>query len=239
MPRSIEVVSHCWNYSRLLALQLSGFATAPPERHELTATVFYCDEDRDTVGVLDFFLSLQVERVRWRFLPLERRYLLRRAIGRNNAALSTAADVLVFTDCDYVYLDGAVDAIGDAVLSAGRPVLAYIRGHQASESHEAGDAVIESVAGPGIAKLDTSMFSESRLARAIGGSQIVAGDWARAHGYIPRHARYHRPASEWKRTFEDAVFRRASGLPSLPIDCQSVYRVRHSKRGRFDIGVKL
>lgn len=239
--RRIEIVSHCWNYSRLLAFQLSGFVLHPPRDFELVATVFHSPDDSDTAATLAFFAGIGVQGVRWNFLPLDQGNLMRRAIGRNLAAKATEADVLAFTDCDYVYMGGSIDRIGDAILSgtaSGEP-LGYVQDHLASTSHADGDAEIERVSAPAVVEVNRSRFSPSRLSRAIGGSQIVTGQWARAHGYLPDSRRFQRPAGEWKRTYEDAAFRRANGLRSVPIDCDSVYRIRHSKRGRVDIGVKL
>jgi hypothetical protein len=170
---------------------------------------------------------------------LDRRALMRRAIGRNLACKSTRADVVILTDCDYVYRAGAIDDIAAAMLTAPDPVMGYVRHHRASLTHEDGDAEIAACLTPSLVEVDETRYGESRLRTAIGGSQIVTGEWARAHGYLPDSKRWQREADKWQRTFEDKVFRRASGLELLPIDCPSVYRIRHSQRGRFDVGVKL
>lgn len=236
----VEVVSHCWNYRRLLTYQLSGFVLYPPTQSSLVVTVFHCDEDRDTVATLDYFLSHAIENVRWQFLPMQRRLLLRRAIGRNRACKSTLADVVLMTDCDYVFRGDAIDTIASSMLTADSPRLGYVREHIASKSHDDGDAEIARVVSPGTYDVDPWRYEPSRLRTAIGGAQIVLGDWARANGYLPDSRRFQRPASEWKRTFEDVAFRKSCGLDTLPINCSSsVYRIRHSKRGRHDIGVKL
>lgn len=246
MP-TVEVVSHCWNYSRLLTFQLSAFALHPPVKHDVKATVFYSPDDVDTARVLNFFDGLPIPRVTWNFRPLETPKLLRRAIGRNSAALQSTADVVLFTDCDYIYREGSLDQIVDAMRS-GENVdkrIGYVRRHHASISHEFGDAEIaEVVAVRSVHAVDVNLerYELSKLNRPIGGSQIVSGDFARAHGYLPLSRKFQRPAREWKRTFEDRAYRgycNSLGLEDFPIDCLPVYRIRHSKRGRFDIGVKL
>lgn len=234
-----EIVSHCWQYSRLLTYQLSGFVLHPPANCNLTVTVFHAAEDDDTRRTLDFFAALSPPRVTWNFLAIERPRLMRRAIGRNLACKATAADWVLMTDCDYVFGAGAIDLIVDGLRFAGQSVLGHVREHSASTSQADGDAEIERVTGPDVVGVDPSRYSPSRLARAIGGSQFVPGDWARVRGYLPNSRRFQRPAGEWQRTFEDTSFRRTCGLPQFAIDCPAMYRIRHSQRGRFQRGVKL
>lgn len=253
MP-TIEVVSHCWNYSRLLTFQLSAFALYPPTRNKLTATVFYSLDDADTVRVIQFFDGMPIPNVTWNFRPLETPRLLRRAIGRNSAALQSTADVVMFTDCDYIYREFALDRITEAMIgpeSSGdiEPAkrLGFVRRHHASISHESGDAEIESINTTlrtcHAVDVCLDRYETSKLNRPIGGSQIVTGDFARRHGYLPESRRFQRPAGKWERTFDDRAYRgychEIGGLQDFPIDCLQVYRIRHSKRGRFDRGVKL
>ena len=237
---TVEVVTHCWNYSRLLTYQLSGFVRHAPERHDLVVSVYHNPDDAATCRVIEYVQSVNhSSHVKIVPAPLVRRKLFRRAIGRNLACKATRADVVILTDCDYVYRAGAIDDIAAAMLTAPGPVLGYVHHHRASLTHEDGDAEIAACLTPSLIDVDETRYGESRLRTAIGGSQIVTGEWARAHGYLPDSKRWQREADTWQRTFEDKVFRRASGLELLPIDCPSVYRIRHSQRGRFDVGVKL
>ena len=246
MP-TIEVVSHCWNYSRLLTHQLSAFALYPPTKCDVTATVFYSPDDADTVRVIKFFDGMPIPKVTWNFRPLETPKLLRRAIGRNMAALWSNADIVMFTDCDYIYREGALDTIVEAMQGGENTDkrIGYVRRHRASISHELGDAEIAEVnVHDRMHAYDVVLdrYEPSKLTRPIGGSQIVFGNFARVHGYLPHSRRFQRPAGEWKRTFEDRAYRgycNGLGMDDFPIDCPAVYRIRHSKRGRFDVGVKL
>ena len=237
---TVEVVTHCWNYSRLLTYQLSGFLLHPPANVNLRVSVCLCLADVPTCEALrELRLASQAANVEIVPIILDRTQLMRRAIGRNLACKATRADVVILTDCDYVYRAGAIDDIAAAMLTAPDPVMGYVRNHMASLTHDDGDAEISACVSPSMLDVDETRYGESRLRTAIGGSQIVTGEWARAHGYLPDSKRWQRGADKWQRTFEDKVFRRASGLELLPIDCPSVYRIRHSKRGRFDVGVKL
>lgn len=246
----VEVVAHCWNYFRLLTYHLSAFVLAPPKRCHLISTIFYSTEDDDTAHVLLAFskikADLQTPNVIWNFRPIQTSRLLRRAIGRNIAAKESMADIVIFTDCDYLYRDRALDEIVDSMLggAGAERKLGYVRQHAASTDHAAGDAEIQAIQDrePGVVDIDPFRYSPSRLSRPIGGSQIVTGEFARTHGYLPFSRRFQRPSAKWERTFEDRSFRGYCldvGLTDFPIDCPTVYRIRHSKRGRFDRGVKL
>ncbi len=236
----VEVVTHCWNYSRLLTYQLAGFVRYAPESCYLRVSIYHCADDAPTQKVIRYMRDVN-HSSRVEFVPREscKRSLMRRAIGRNDAATLTAADVVIFTDCDYVYRNGAIDTIAAAMLATNGPRLGYVREHAANISHADGDAEIARCIQPMLVDVDPWRYEPSRLRTAIGGSQIVLGDWARAHGYLPNSRRFQRGADRWQRTYEDKAFRAASGLELLPIDCPTVYRIRHSKRGRFDAGVKL
>lgn len=111
-----EIVSHCWRYYRLLTYQLSSLVLYPPSQMQVTMTVFAAEEDEGTNRVMDFFQQRGLPETltirRW-YLPAGQ--LMLRIIGRNLAALTTEADWIWFTDCDYVFGDGALDAFPKAV----------------------------------------------------------------------------------------------------------------------------
>ena len=52
---SVEIVSHCWRYSHLLAYQLSSLLNHPPQHVDVVMTVFYSEEDEATTQLLAFF----------------------------------------------------------------------------------------------------------------------------------------------------------------------------------------
>ena len=88
----IEIVSHCWNYSHMLVRQLSSLVLFPPTRAAVTMTVFYSEEDKDTVRLLETFAGREVAGVTWNWNALPKEQLFRRSIGRNMAAQQTEAD---------------------------------------------------------------------------------------------------------------------------------------------------
>jgi hypothetical protein len=231
-----------------LTWQLSSLCLHAPQDVAVTYTVFYCPEDKATEAVLRHFEvgcrkqdGSRVVVFRW--WPLERRQLMRRAIGRNLAARSTQAQWVWFADADYLFGRGCLDALARALGNLPADChLAFPRIIQASKSHEHGDRYIDRVKLPDqmadLLDVEPADFEPAVLNRAIGGIQIVRGDVARERGYLP-DTEWQHPADTWQQTFEDPVFRQSMGTNGTPVDIPNCYRIRHSKRGRFDVGVRL
>ena len=59
-PMHLEIVSHCWHYSRLLTYQLSSLVLHPPTEVAVTVTVFLAEEDEDTVFTLVFSVEIGI-----------------------------------------------------------------------------------------------------------------------------------------------------------------------------------
>jgi hypothetical protein len=229
---TLEIVSHCWRYDRLLAYQLSSLALHPPRSAAVTMTVFYAPEDEGTAALLDRFGRLEVPGVRWSWRPLERERLFRRAIGRNLAAQATQADWVWFSDCDVVFHEGALDAAA-TVLRGRDDVLVFPRQHRVSDILEPDDPLLAAPAGePGLVAIDPGAFHAEVRDKAVGGFQIVRGDVARAVGYCGDIAHYQRPVPRWTKTYEDRTFRWLLGTDGTPVDIPGLYRIRHAARGR-------
>jgi hypothetical protein len=240
MTRHIELVTHCWNYSRLLTYQLSSLALHPPRAVSVTATVFLSYEDAKTRRVIDYFQRLPLPPTVTLFpwhLPTHR--LLVRGVGRNLAALTTRADWVWFTDCDYAFGPGALDALADRLASVGGD-LAYPRRVLRSRSQADGDGYVAAVGdGPRLAAVRPEDFESERMTRAIGGIQICRGEVARSRGYLGGAAFHDRVATQWVRTHEDVQFREELGTPGRAVRVPNVFRIRHSRRGWQDPGVQL
>lgn len=180
----------------------------------------------------------------------ERRQLMRRAIGRNQLAKDTKADIVWFADCDMTFGEGTFERIVEIFNvdeGAKRPALIFPRNISATEQWY-GDQLVEfatEINGPPIVPWsDGKGFVPFSYNRAIGGVQIVPGDIAREHGYVPDSDRYQKPSDVWRRTFEDMHYRKqlhrlyGSGKGT---GCQipNIGRIRHSERGREVEGLKL
>ena len=236
----IEIVTHCWRYSTLLTYQISSLVLYPPRQATVLATVFFTESDRATGDVLRYFSQLdKPANVTIRGWSLPREQLLRRAIGRNMAALATAADWVWSADCDYCFGENALDTPGDLLSQSGED-LVFPRFVWSNCPEEAGDDTIDRArGGVRIVGIDPRSFVVMPLDRAIGGVQIVRGDLARGFGYRTSDRRQQKPAPRWMRTFEDVQFRRCLGTEGTPIDLPHVFRILHSRRGRVHPDARL
>lgn len=249
----VEICSHCWNYSRLLTYQLSSIWLYPPVKNRVDVVVCYSSDDEKTMEVLAWFAEQEPpENVHLRVWRLETNKLMRRAIGRNERAMDTRADYILFSDVDMLFGPGAVDGIVDAWLKSTRCIdghgrvatndppadLVYPR-YVGKCDHARGDEYIADVTAPGLYDINTEDFCPHRYRRAIGGVQYVHGDVAREKGYLPAGHRHLRPAGRWIKTNDDVCARRHMvGHRGVPIQVPNIYRIRHSQYGRTHVGVE-
>ena len=238
----LEIVNHCWRYSRLLRYQLSSLLLHPPQEVDVVYTLFYSTEDVATSEVVAWFDQQSTTNVRWNWRELSTPQLLRRAIGRNLAAQATAADWVWFTDADHSFGSGCLDALPEQLSQVAGP-LAFPRHLYIHIEHRLGDLLIDAASGP-LQLLDVgarSDFKRRRNNRAIGGIQITRGDVCRANGYCAKHRRLQRPieGKVFANCYGDRVFRRGLGTPGEPIDVPNLFRIRHSERGEDSPGLEL
>lgn len=230
---SLEIVSHCWGYSHLLAYQLSSLVLYPPNRSDVTMTVFHAAEDRETVALLEFFGARQVPGVSWNWQVLDKGRLFRRSIGRNLAARATACDWIWFTDCDVVFHAGCLDGLADA-LQGRRDVLVYPREERRSAMLEPSDEMLNAARHtPRVVDIDVSRFMPWQRGRATGPLQITHGDVARACGYCENLRIYQKPSRRFAKAHEDRAFRWLLRSQGVPIEVPGVYRIRHASKGRY------
>lgn len=229
----IEIVSHCWNYGHFLVYQLSSLVKFPPTKATVTMTVYYCREDKRTTALLDYFQTLQVDHVIWNWHELPREALFRRAIGRNQAALSTQADWIWFTDCDLMFREKCLDTLSD-ILQGRRDALVYPRIERCTSLLSEKDPMLSvNSDSPQVQDVDTSQFTEHPRTRATGPLQITHGDVARACGYCNSLPYYQRPSPTWCKAYEDRAFRWLLRTQGTPLDIPNVYRIRHVLKGRY------
>lgn len=232
-PLKIEIVSHCWNYSHLLAYQLSSLVLSPPRKCEVTMTVCYSEEDQSTVDLLAFFEKQTVAQVTWQWLPLRRAELMRRAIGRDRAARASIADWVWFTDCDLLFHAGCLDGLTDAV--AGRTdALVFPREERCTPMLKPSDALLQAAAkSPQLVEIDAARFETQLRQKATGPLQIVRGDLARRFGYCGSIRCYQTPTDHWRKTYEDRAFRWLLGTAGTAVEVPGVYRIKHVEKGRY------
>ncbi len=230
---NLEIVSHCWGYSHLLAYQIGALINHPPVNVDITYTLCYCPEDTDTDALVKHCAQLTVPSVSWNFKPLEKGQLFRRAIGRNQAALATSADWVWFTDCDTIFHAGCLDSLAAAVQDNRQRML-----FPASEritpllgqSHELLAALD---LDRGLPDIDQALFTHNDISKAKGAFQIVNGTVCRAVGYCRDIGLFQAPTDKWRKTYEDTVFRKLIGTEGSAIDLVNLYRIRHIEKGRY------
>ena len=245
--KTIEIVTHCWSgpkvpiYHRLLQLQLSTIVKHVPDGMHIIVTVFYTPYDVRTVEVLSWFTDLLDfdQNVSIQAIPLDESLLFRRAIGRNIAATTSKADVLWFTDCDYCFWDGALLSAHKQCLDS-ECNMVFPRIVNIHKSHSYGDVLVDKLGQIPLhlASIDPDHFEPRKERKAIGGIQIVKGDWCRQFGYLSetKWVRAVDPSDGFRSCKCDVPFRQSVGR-SEPVDIPGVYRIRHSRAGR-DGGTK-
>jgi hypothetical protein len=230
----VEIVSHCWQYSRLLAYQLDSLVRHPPAGTDVTMTVFYSTEDAKTVELLELAGSHSPANVRWNWQALPKEKLFRRSIGRNQAALATKADWVWFTDCDMTFQEGCLDSLS-AALQGRTDALVYPRLERRTMVHTDTDLVSNnSLDEVQLLQAPTDLFKDYHITRATGPLQVTHGDVARHNGYCNDVSLYQRPAATFQKATEDRFFRYLMGTQGTPIHVEGAYRIQHVEKGRYD-----
>jgi len=232
--KSIEIVSHCWRYSRALNYQLASLLLHPPAA-QVTLTVCYSTEDRLTGEVLNWSFPLfGGGNVRIQYRAQEIPELLNRSIGRHRAALASRADLVWFADCDYWFGPGCLDTLATMDVPDESTPLVFPGTILQNATRENGDEYALRVAGgPCLPDIDPADFVPARVRKAIGGLQIVRGETARRVGYCPNSQRPVR-GDRWQTTRGDVEFRSILGPRGTPITLPNLYRIRQSVERQCD-----
>lgn len=228
---SLELVSHCWNYSHLLECQLGSLAAHPPANVDVTMTVYFSREDERTSRLLERAADQVVPGVTWQWRALPKEQLFRRSIGRNDAALRTAADWIWFTDCDVLFTEGCLDGLAAAL--QGR-VDRLVYPSEESLTPLLPDEAVFGSREPALRDAASAFdFVAVPVTRAKGPLQITHGDIARAAGYCQEISAYQRPEPSFAKCHEDTAFRWLLGTQGVPVDVAGVARIRHRSKGRY------
>lgn len=239
--KKIEIVSHLYgvelpHYVGAFKHHLSSLVLHPPRTCEVSVVAWYCPRDRRAVELLAWFA--QNTRLDLRTRAEEDPLVLgRRCIGRNDSALRTQADVVWFADGDFVFHEGCLDAL--AVLEwPADAVLLFPRRYMIHREHAIGDR-ISGDPTPGLveAVTDPAEWVETGHSVAIGGIQIVSGDFCRAHGYLNGQRKWMVPhVRPFANTLDDRAFRlyaeAKSGFKQRRTDLPGLYRIRQTVNAR-------
>lgn len=229
----LEIVSHCWQYAHLAIYQFSSLVRHPPSELTVTHTLFHADSDHQTAELAANFAAIATPNVTWRSIALPKAKLFRRAIGRNQAALSTQADWVWFADCDLIFDHNCLDSLAK-----------YLKSQQAGLLFPSQERITELLPPdhPWVNKsleqaipldVDATQFHHNDITKAKGAFQIVHGDVARTMGYCNGLSLYQQPDTRWRKTYEDTVFRNLLGHEGVPVPIDNLLRIRHSAKGRY------
>jgi len=242
MTVKIEIVTHCLatkyeHFASALCYQLSSLVKSEIQCRVLPVVCCVPNDDR-TKQVLQHFRKLMPIKV---ISATNEGILGRRAILRNLAAKTSKADLVWFCDADHVFLDGVLDRLALLEWPEGASMI-YPREIMIHKDHSTGDQACRRIAfsdeaivtgtGPRVVHLNPSEFVPKEYNRAIGGVQIVRGDFARRFGYLDGDEAWQKPAEVPFGDFRDDVayrrFCEAKG-PIVAVDLPGVHRVRHSE----------
>ena len=231
----LDIISHCYcppgvsQYAQMLRWQYASLVDHPGPFESIDLTVCFSDQDEQTVGAIEDILKVRSDRVRlaqWNMIP-ER--LFRRSIGRNDCALMTQADVVWFVDVDYFVGAGFLDAVAKTLNL--KSTLNFPSHINVCNNHVTGDEMLSS------GEIDSKLFYEAKIRRAIGGVQFIGGDIARQDGYN-KGSKWMRPVSVepgFRQCKCDVAWRRSMVRRYGPAErflAKGLHRMRHSKDGR-------
>lgn len=224
MANSILLVTHCYatqlpHYAAFLRYQLESIA----EHAQRTARVAVCftPSDEATTGVIQEYLS----RVDIKGYALQLDELGRRSIGRNRAAMDAGANIVWFTDVDYVFGSGCLKALSEMYWDTGWSMV-YPHKIMIHKTHAIGDEYAKKHRPMSIDDFEFQHYN-----RAIGGVQIVRGDQAREHGYLNCQSKWQQPTTKPFGDFRDDLAYRgecADRGQIHKIELPNLYRLRHS-----------
>jgi hypothetical protein len=226
-------------YAKLMNYQLSSLIIHKPKLCHVRICLCVDPTDEYTMKYIRWFQ--ENTDLDMRVLELDEEQMSWRAMGRNIAASTTEADIVWFADIDQAYRETVLDQLATMKWPEGA-VIVFPKYIQIHRKHRIGDRAIGRVKGPCIMDVDPDEFAVKVYSNAIGGTQIVTGDYARTEGYIPNHGKYQRPVPNpfHRRCRDDVAFRRLAvreGKVTRLDHLTGMYRLRHSKCGRM-LGMK-
>lgn len=234
---SIRIITHCYakelpQYATFLHYQLSSLVLYKPE---VSVVIYVCCtlDDQRTVNVLRQFQQ-EHPQLDLRPLYMSPGQLFRRSIGRNVASLTGTEALMWFTDVDHCFGAGCLDTLWDQWLQFdAMPTLMYPGQIWICRDHATGDALIGDVQHGELKDVENIPFTVKKYNRAIGGIQIVNGDYIREYGYLHRVEKWQRPRTDHKPFGDfrdDIAFRKLCAEHGIVqrITLPHLYRLRHT-----------
>lgn len=263
---SIHLVTHCYvdklpQYAEFLRLQLASLFKHRCEV-PVVISVCYCPDDKITSTIVDRWSCrpLQIGPLRVvQPIPLPKEYLARRCMGRNKVALNCREDVCWFLDCDQYFGEGCLDALWEITRGRlhetegdGKPAMLFPCDLKIHADHRDGDALVKQVNGltdeellSDSFQLDDSLFIPKHERKAIGGIQVVSGEFARRYGYLNGDPKWQRPNPDLEPfslgTSDDIAYRKVCNEHGgiQPIQIPNLYRFRHTHNSDRKVAAKI
>jgi len=235
--KSIEIVTHAYaeemlHFASALIYQISSLVLHEPKKCKVILTICYTPSDVRIRNIIKW--CFQEPHVVGHRLPIPigmfRNEIGRRCIGRNRAAMSTEADIVWFADVDQVFRDDIFDRLAEMEWPAGASMI-YPRVVKIHKDHATGDELLREMKEPKLMDIDPEDFVDKKYRKAIGGVQIVQGDFAREHGYLHGDEKWQRPTNKPFGDFRDDVAYRRFCLrygPIVGVDLPGMFRLRHT-----------
>ncbi len=239
---TIEIVSHCYagrhkHYASALIYQLSSLVMHRWECN-VSACIVMAEHDQRTEQVIQWFTRLIGFHFPLRIINLKLPELGRRSIGRNIAAKSTDADIVWFADVDQVYREGILDRLCEMEWPNDTAMI-FPTHIKINKNYKLGDKILD-LGKPNLLDIDPNDFRTKRYWRAIGGVQIVKGDFARKYGYLDGQKKWQKPfhgPTEFDTCRCDRLYRlfckKHGG--NIGVDLPGMYRIRHTETTHHDL----
>lgn len=231
--KSIELVTHCYatelpHYASALKYQLSSLIINKPKHCKVLITICCEPNDEKTLEIIPFFqevLSI------WTLIMENENQLGRRSIGRNIAAKVTKADIVWFTDVDYLFSGDCLEKLSTIEWPDDASMI-FPPDAMICKDHAMGDRLLNYAANRVcVLDVDPNCFIPNHYRRAIGGIQIVQGDFAREHGYLDGIEKWQTPVAKPFGDFHDDIAYRKYCKQFgkiVPVDLPGIKRLRHS-----------
>lgn len=234
----LHIVTHCYafelpHYAVALKFQLSSLVMHRPTA-SVCIEVCYVSDDQATGEVLAWFCCHTNLDIRPHTLTLNQ--ISRRCIGRNIAALKSEGDLVWFTDVDHIFGHQCIDSVltqwnevnAHAKTQGTSVSMVYPQKILISKDHSKGDEYLSRTEN--MLEVRHYDFTPKRYDRAIGGVQIVSGDFARKHGYLDGNEKFQTPLNKPFSSFSDDVAYRTYCRQYgeiVPINVPNLFRIRH------------
>lgn len=232
----IDIVTHAYalelqHYADFLVYQLSSLAFFRQEKCRVRITVCCNEQDYSVIAAVNHFWN-ETQLDVW-LLNLTLEELGRRSIGRNRIAKNTEADLVWFADVDHLWRHDCLDKLATMQWPANASMV-FPTCIKIQKTHLLGDlSAVMARQSIRIMDVNENEFIDKTYNRAIGGVQIVQGDFAREYGYLDKDLNWQTPRVDGKPFGDfrdDVAYRRFCSQfgEIVGVDLPGVYRLRHT-----------